>query len=107
MRKLVNLLVRKDGMTHDEFVEYWLTEHAPLAEGLPGVHTYTTSVPADPEQTTYDGIAELYFEEGTSVGDVFGSEAGQQIQADTENFLDDEAGEILIVDETVQFGSDR
>jgi len=103
MRKLVNLLVRKDGMTHDEFVEYWLTEHAPLAEDLPGVHTYTTSVPADPEQARYDGIAELHFEDGTSVGEVFASEAGKQIQADTENFLDDDAGEILIVDETVQF----
>ena len=107
MRKLVNLLVRQDGLSHDEFVDYWLTEHAPMAEDLPGVRKYTTSVPADPEKAAYDGIAELYLEDDTSVGDVFASEAGQRIQADTENFLDDDAGEILVVEESVQFSADR
>lgn len=107
MRKLVNLLVRQDGLSHEEFVDYWLTEHAPLAESLPGVSEYTTSVPADPEKAAYDGIAELYLEDGTTIGDVFASDAGEEIQADTENFLDDEAGEILVVDETVQFATDN
>lgn len=107
MRKLVNLLVRQDGMTHEEFTDYWLNEHAPLAESLPGVHKYTTSVPADPERAAYDGIAELYVEPGTGLGDVFDSEAGERVQADTANFLDNEAGEILVVDETVQFATDE
>ena len=67
----------------------------------------STSVPADPDQAAYDGIAELYLEPNTSVGDVFASEPGQRVQADTENFLDDDAGEILVVDETVQFEADK
>lgn len=103
MRKAVNLLVRREDMTHEEFVDYWLEEHAPMAESMPGVTRYTTSVPADPERAAYDGIAELYLEEGTSVSEVFSSEAGERIQADTENFLDNEAGEFLVVEETVQF----
>ena len=103
MRKAVNLLVRRDDMTHDEFVEYWLEEHAPMAESLPGVEKYTTSVAVDPERTVYDGIAELYLAEGTGVGDVFGSEPGEQLQADTENFLDNEASEFLVVEQSVQF----
>ncbi|WP_136718304.1 EthD family reductase [Halorientalis salina] len=106
MRKFVNLLVRQDGLSHEEFVDYWLNEHAPLAESLPGVRKYATSVPTDPEKATYDGIAELYLEADTNVADVFASEAGQRIQADTKNFLDDDAGEVLVVDETVQFGDD-
>src|SRR6056297_2450023 len=106
MRKLVNLLVRQDGLSHEEFADYWLTEHAPMAESLPGVRKYTTSVPADPEKAAYDGIAELYLEDDASVGEVFASEAGQRIQADTENFLDDDAGEILVVEESVQFTAD-
>ena len=106
MRKLVNLLVRQDGLSHEEFVDYWLTEHAPLAEDLPGVRKYTTAIPADPDKAAYDGIAELYLDADASVGDVFASEAGQQVQADTENFLDDDAGKVLVVDETVQFGDD-
>lgn len=106
MRKLVNLLVRQDGLSHEAFVDYWLNEHAPLAEDLPGVTKYTTSVPADPEKAAYDGIAELYLAPDTTVSDVFGSDAGQRVQADTANFVDDDAGEILVVDETVQFGDD-
>jgi uncharacterized protein (TIGR02118 family) len=106
MRKLVNLLVRQDGLSHEAFVDYWLNEHAPLAEDLPGVTKYTTSVPADPEKAAYDGIAELYLADDTTVADVFESDAGQRVQADTANFVDDGAGEILVVDETVQFGDD-
>lgn len=103
MRKLVNLLVRKAELSHNEFREYWLNEHAPLAEELSGVRKYATSVPADPSKSPYDGIAELYLEEGVSVSDVFSSEAGSRLQADAETFLNQEAGEILVVDETVQY----
>lgn len=106
MRKLVNLLVRQDDLSHEEFVDYWLNEHAPLAESLPGVTRYATSIPADPGKAAYDGIAELYLAPDTSVGEVFASDAGQRIQADTANFLDDDAGEVLVVDETVRFGED-
>ena len=103
MRKLVNLLVRKDGLSHAAFRDYWLNEHAPMADALPGVVKYTTSLPADPEKSPYDGIAELYLAEDADVASVFDSEPGRALQADTANFLDDEAGEILIVDRTVQF----
>ena len=103
MRKAVNLLVRREEMTHEEFVEYWLEEHAPMAESLPGIRKYTTSLPADPERAAYDGIAELYLESETTVNEVFSTEAGERLQADTTNFLDLDAGEFLVVDETVQF----
>ena len=103
MQKAVNLLVRRDDMTHEEFVEYWLEEHAPMAESLPGVYRYTTSIPNDPERSAYDGIAELYLAEGTSAGAVFSTEAGERVQADTENFLDNDASEFIVLTETIQF----
>lgn len=103
MRKLVNLLVRKDGLGHDEFREYWLEEHAPLARDLPGVVKYTTSLPADPERSPYDGIAELYLEDTVDVGSVFDSESGRRVRNDAATFLDTEAGQVVIVDQTVQF----
>ncbi|MFB6070611.1 MAG: EthD family reductase [Halanaeroarchaeum sp.] len=106
MRKLVNLLVRKQGMGHEEFRSYWLEEHAPLAADLPGVRRYATSLPADPEKAAYDGIAELYLEPDWSVGEVFSTDVGREIQADTENFADEASGEVLVVDETVQFDGD-
>ena len=103
MRKVVNLLVRDPDLTHDAFATYLREEHAPLAEALPGVETYTISLPADPEKSAYDGIAELYLAEGTGPGDVFGSEAGERVQADTANFMDVEASDLLVVDEEVRF----
>lgn len=106
MRKLVNLLVRKEGMTAEEFETYWFEEHAPLADSLDGIRKYTTSVPSDQDRAAYDGIAELYLEEGVTVADVFETPAGERIQEDTANFLDNEASELLIVDETVQFGEE-
>jgi len=103
MRKVVNLLVRKPDLSHEAFREYWYEEHAPLAEDLPGVWEYATSVPTDPEKAAYDGIAELYLESGAGLGDVFGTPAGERIQADMANFLDEAACDLLVVDETVQF----
>jgi uncharacterized protein (TIGR02118 family) len=103
MRKLVNLLIRKDGLSHESFVDYWLNEHAPLAEALPGVRRYTTSLPADSEKAVYDGIAELYIDGETGIEEVFASDAGERLQIDAEQFLDTDAGAVLIVDETVHF----
>lgn len=104
MRKVMNLLVRAEEMTHEEFADYWLNEHAPMAESLPGIRQYSTSLPADHTKASYDGVAELYLEEGASVGEVFDTEAGQRIQDDTEHFLNDDESDLLILDETVQFG---
>ncbi len=103
MRKVVNLLVRDPDLSHDEFATYLREEHAPLAEELPGVETYTISVPADPSKAAYDGIAELYLDADAGVGAVFGSEVGEAVQADTANFMDTGASELLVVDEEVRF----
>lgn len=102
MRKVLNLLVRSPDMSHEAFATYLREEHAPLAEDLPGIETYTISLPADPEKAAYDGIAELYLESGTSVGELFGTEVGEAVQADTANFMDTEASELLVVDEEVR-----
>lgn len=103
MIKLVDLLVRRDGWNHEEFVEYWYEEHSPLARELPGVQKYATSVPADPEKAGYDGVVELYFEDSSDIAAAFDSEAGERLQADAAEFVDLDAGPTLVVEETVQF----
>lgn len=103
MIKMVDLLVRKDGLTHEEFVEYWETEHAPIAKELPGLQKYATSVPRNPEKTEYDGVVELYFDDTESLAAAFDSEAGERTMADAETFADLDAGPTLVLEETVQF----
>ncbi|MDY6764657.1 MAG: EthD family reductase, partial [Halobacteria archaeon] len=56
-------LVRKDGMTHDEFMDHWANRHVPIAREIPGVVRYARVVPTDPENAEFDGVAELYFED--------------------------------------------
>jgi uncharacterized protein (TIGR02118 family) len=103
MLKLVNLLVRADDLTHEEFVEYWYEEHVPLAEDLPHAKKYATSVPSAPERSEYDGVVELYFEDMDALQAAFESEIGQAVQADLAEFAKPDEGPTLYVEETVQF----
>ncbi|NLV02763.1 EthD family reductase [Haloferax volcanii] len=101
MIKLVNMLVRDDDYTHEEFVERWRGNHADLARELPGLVKYATSVPTDPERSEYDGIVELYFEDMAALKAAFDSEVGQRVNADAAAFTDMERGPTLYVEETV------
>ncbi|KZN23865.1 ethyl tert-butyl ether degradation protein EthD [Haladaptatus sp. R4] len=102
MIKMVDLLVRKDGMSHEEFEEYWLDEHSELAKELPNVKKYVTSVSKDPEKAGYDGVLELYFDSTADMKAAFDSEKGKEVMADAAEFIDMEQGPTLILDETVQ-----
>ncbi|MFC7072658.1 EthD family reductase [Halovenus rubra] len=101
MVKIVDFLHRKDGYSHDEFVERWRGEHGELAQELPGLQYYSTSVPTDPEKAAYDGVLELGFEDMEALGAAFESEVGQEVQADAAEFIDVDAGPRMIVEEHV------
>jgi uncharacterized protein (TIGR02118 family) len=64
----VHIWVRKkDGMTDEEFRDYWLTKHAPIArdgyEHLKGYSvSFVTRVPQGQERP-YDGVAELTWDD--------------------------------------------
>lgn len=101
MVKIVEFLHRKEGYSHEEFVERWQGEHADIAEDLPGLESYSTSVPTDPEKADYDGVLELGFEDMAALGQAFESEVGQRLQDDAAEFVDVGAGPRMIVEETV------
>jgi len=90
-------LVRQEGMTHEEFVDYWQTNHTPIAREIEGVVRYTTVLPTDPENAEFDGVAELYFEDLDALHDALGSEGSRdydpakgkakEAREDVDNFL--------------------
>ena len=90
-------LVRQDGMTHEEFVEYWQHNHTPIAREIEGVVKYNTVLPADPENAEFDGVAELYFDDLEKLYDALGSEGSRdydpekgkakEAREDVDNFL--------------------
>ena len=102
MIKMVDFLVRRDEYSHEEFAERWQGDHAAIAQDLPGLRKYTTSVPTNPAAVEYDGVLELYFDDMAALNEAFESEVGQEVQADAAEFIDLEAGPTLVVEETVQ-----
>lgn len=103
MVKMVILLNKRPEDSHEEFVRYLREEHVPLAEELPGLEYYSTAVPSDPERAAYDGIAELYFEDGAAMSEAFDSEVGERVQADAGEFMAVEQNETLVLEEEVHF----
>jgi uncharacterized protein (TIGR02118 family) len=112
MYKHVALLARRDGLSHEEFVEHWQNEHTPTAREIEGVVRYQQVLPTEPEHAEFDGLAELYFEELDALYDALGSEgprdydpAGgktREARADVDNFLDVERRPRFIGEEIVQ-----
>ncbi len=71
MIKVLGLLTRKDGITHEDFVRHWFDIHGPLAHAVPGIRRYvqshitgTRTRPDIPEtDVEVDGIAELWYDD--------------------------------------------
>jgi uncharacterized protein (TIGR02118 family) len=111
MYKHVALLVRKEGMSHEAFREYWEHEHTPLARDIEGVVRYHTVYPSDPDNSEFDGIAELYFETLEELHDALGSpgsrdydptrDVAAEAREDVDNFLAIEERPRFIGEETV------
>ncbi|MFC7073521.1 EthD domain-containing protein [Halovenus rubra] len=90
-------LVRQEGMSHEEFREYWESNHSPLAKDIEGVVRYHTVYPSDPENAEFDGVAELYFETLEDLHEALGSEGSRdydptkevaaEAREDVNNFL--------------------
>ena len=119
--KHIALLVRKEGMTHEEFVDYWQTNHTPIAREIEGVVKYSTVQPVTPEAAEFDGLAELYFDDLDALHDALGSEGSRdydpakgkakEAREDVDNFLDIEErprfiGEVVVQKDEVDGDTD-
>ncbi|QRV14068.1 EthD family reductase [Haloterrigena salifodinae] len=112
MYKHVALLVRQDGLSHDEFVDYWRENHTPIAREIEGVVRYQQVLPTEPDHAEFDGLAELYFEDLEALHDALGSEGSRdydpekgkakEAREDVDNFLAVEERPRFIGEEIVQ-----
>ncbi len=75
-------LDRKEGMSHEEFFEYWADKHAPIAREVPGVVRYVRVIPTSPERAAFDGVAELYFESLDALRAALGHESSRDYAPD-------------------------
>ena len=91
--KMVCPIRRREGMTHADFVEHWLTRHVPLAlRHHPGLCRYVTNIVdqrLSPAGEEWDGVAELHFASAEDMqSGFFDSPAGEaEIRRDIERFI--------------------
>ena len=84
MFKAMIMLTRRDDMTHEEFVHWWLDEHVPLASGLPGVRKVILNVVDEGyDEAGIDGVSELWFDSREDFDAAYASDIGKATAADS------------------------
>jgi len=81
--KAIIMLTRRADMTHEEFVQWWLEEHAPLARQLPGVRAITFNAVDQDGEPPCDGITELWFDSQADFEAAYADPIGQGVAADS------------------------
>jgi len=95
MIKSLSLLVRKDGMTHEQFMKHWVDVHAPLALRVPGIRRYVQSHIVDerrrpdipPIGVAVDGVAELWYDDRDAMARSAASPEMKALHADGALFI--------------------
>lgn len=95
MIKVVSLLTRKDGFTHEAFVKHWVEIHGPLALSVPGIRRYVQShitggrTRADIPETAVevDGIAELWYDDEEALRRSSATPEARRLYADGAVFI--------------------
>jgi uncharacterized protein (TIGR02118 family) len=77
MIKLICLINRPSRVQPEEFRGWWLDHHARVAAKLPGLRRYTISIcDRAGGEPPFDGVAELWFDDVSSMEAAFASPAG-------------------------------
>ncbi|HVR94538.1 MAG TPA: EthD family reductase [Casimicrobiaceae bacterium] len=86
--KRLGILRKKDGMTHEQFVNHWMGTHAVLCSKLPKLRRYSVNL-VDRKRFPkfdYDGFSELWFDSEADLVAAFASPEGKTLLADLPNF---------------------
>ena len=95
MIKSLSLLVRKDGMTHEQFMKHWVQIHGPLALKVPGLRRYVQSHIRDERRradipaigVAVDGIAETWYDDAEAMARAVATPEMKALQADGALFI--------------------
>jgi uncharacterized protein (TIGR02118 family) len=96
-------LRKKEGLSADEFRDYWLTKHAPIArdgyEHLQGYRVELVTRVPEGQQAPYDGVAVLTWGDREGFKADMASETAKQSTEDLANFTS--AFGLLFVEEHI------
>lgn len=83
MFKAMILLKRNEGSSFQEFSEWWLGAHAPLAAALKNVRGATFNLVEGDGNGLYDGISELWFDSQADFEAAYATDHGRAVAADS------------------------
>lgn len=111
--KSIALLKRKDGLSRQEFIDYYENNHAPLIVSLtPGLKAYHRNFvdwngafpAADGTEINFDSVTEIWFEDRAAYDAAVAvwtrPDVAQTIADDEENVFDRSKTRMFVVDET-------
>ena len=81
MVKMMIFLTRRDGMTRDAFARWWLDDHRPLAERLPGLRRHSFNLL--PEGAAFDAVVEQWFDSEAAAIGCYDTPEGRAVAADS------------------------
>ena len=101
--KLVYCITRRPGMGLDEFSRYWREVHGPIGRRIPGlrrlVQSHPVPHPPDMAQPTFDGMAELWFDDLAAMQAARRSPEWQASTVDEASFIDATRTAIFLTEE--------
>lgn len=104
MVKLIYCITRKAGLSVAEFQSYWRDTHAPIAGAIPGLRRYVQchTLPelyGDANAPSYDGAAELWFDDMESLRSAMASPELKAARDDERNFIDHSRTALFVTEE--------
>jgi uncharacterized protein (TIGR02118 family) len=105
MIKSIVVAHRKAGLTHEEYNDYWLNQHGPLAAKLiPGLRRYVQNhyVPIPGMEYQGDGIVEMWYDDIDAWRKSMEAvRSSKELAQDGANFCDLRNASVWIVEEHV------
>ena len=105
MIKLVYCITKKPDMSDEQFFDYWKNIHGPLGAKIPGLRRLVQSrrlmIPQDKYQSTFDGMAELWFDSIEAMLSARLSPEWKKSSDDEANFIDARRTAYFVSDEHV------
>lgn len=109
MMKMIVLVSRAQGMSPDDFHEYWREDHPKVLDATPAdmppmrkyVQSHTLPSVYESRDPTIDGVVEVWFDDARAVDEFFGHEYYEErIRPDEERFTNHEQTAFFVAQET-------
>lgn len=81
MVKMMIFLKRRPDLSHASFARWWLDQHRPMAERLPGLRRHCFNLL--PEGSPYDAVVEQWFDTEEAADAAYAGATGRDVAADS------------------------